>query len=426
MGPPPGDTTPTISRTLLNRRMLICIVTGFSSGLPFFVILQMVPGWLADEGVDIATIGLFAWTGIPYAWKFLWAPAMDRYVPPFLGRRRGWALLTQAALLILIACFGTMDPRESVTGIAALCLAVSFASASQDIVLDGYRRELLPDLELGLGNAYFVNAYRAAGMVPGGLAFILADQLPWSAVHAIVASCMLVGLFASFVIDEPELVGPPPPTLRAAIVDPLRELLGRNGLAHAALIIAFLFFYKLGDSMATALATPFYLAVGFTKTEVGAIAKLVSFWAALVGIFGGGVIMLRIGINRALWLFGLVQITSILGFAALSEIGPNRWALGLVVLFEYLGVGLGTAAFVAFMARATDRRFSAFQFALLSSFMALPRTAASAMTGYIVAAAGWTNFFLICTAVAIPGMLLLPLVAPWTSPSDGATGRAAP
>lgn len=394
-------------------RMVICVFTGFSSGLPLYFLIQLLPGWLRDEGLKLETIGLFAWTTLPYAWKFVWSPLMDRYVPPFLGRRRGWALVTQIGLLATIAAMSPFQPTASPWSIAYLAIAVSVFSASQDIVLDAYRRELLPDDELGLGNAFFVNAYRIAGMIPGGLAFILADHMPWSMVHLIVAGFMVIGIVTTLLIPEPEVEAPPPPSLKAAVVEPFREFFSRDGWGPALQIILFLFLYKLGDNMAVALATPFYLDVGFTKTAIGTTAKVASLWAAIVGGFAGGAIMLKTGINRALWLFGFVQIASILGFALLSVSGPNQWILGLVVSFEYLGVGLGTAAFVAFIARTTDKRFTATQFALFSSFLAVPRTVASSLTGFIVAHVGWTTFFLICTAIAIPGMLMLPRVAPW-------------
>lgn len=393
--------------------MFVCVLTGFSSGLPLYILIQLLPGWLRDEGVELETIGLFAWSTVPYTWKFLWAPIMDRYVPPFLGRRRGWALVTQVLLLGSIAALSPLDPKESIWAIAYVALAISFFSASQDIVLDAYRRELLPDEELGLGNAYFVNAYRVAGLIPGGLAFILADQIAWSSVHLVVAAFMSIGIVATFFIPEPAVDGPPPRTLEDAIVEPLREFFSRHGTLPALEILAFLFLYKLGDNMAVALATPFYLDVGFTKTVIGTTAKAVQLWAAVIGGFVGGAAMLKVGINRALWLFGVVQIVSILGFTALSITGPDQAVLAVVVGFEYLGVGLGTTAFVAFMARTTNKRFTATQFALFSSFIGVPRTLAASLTGYIVEEVGWTSFFVLCTVLAVPGMLMLLRVAPW-------------
>jgi PAT family beta-lactamase induction signal transducer AmpG len=402
-----------VARIVFSRRMLVCVLFGFSSGLPLYVMQQLLPAWLRDEGVSLREIGLFSLVGLPYVWKFAWAPLADRYVPPFLGRRRGWALATQVVLLVLLAGFGACEPRTSTLTIAALALAVSFFSATQDIAIDAYRRELLSDAELGLGNALFVNAYRVSGLVPGSLALILADRIPWSAVHLVVAAFMAVGIVTTLLASEspPELGTPL--TLRDAVIEPFREFFTRTDVRSAFRVLGFLFLYKLGDSMATALATPFYLDMGFTMTEIGSVAKLIGFWATIGGSILGGLVMTRVGINRALWLFGVVQVVSILGFATLAEAGRSIPLLGAVVLFEYLGVGLGTSAFVAFIARSTDKRFSATQYALFSSFIALPRTVVNASTGFIVESVGYTAFFLVCTVLALPGMVLLVKVAPW-------------
>jgi len=403
----------TFREAILNRRMLICVFTGFTSGLPLYVLIQLVPAWLRTEGVGLAEIGFFALIQFPYTWKFLWSPVMDRFTLPFLGHRRGWMLLTQLALFVSIAALGFIKPELSIWTVAYLSAAVAFFSASQDIVLDAYRRELLPDVELGLGNAIHVQTYRLSGLVPGALALILADQLPWHMVFIVVAAFMLVGIVLTLSVSEAISDPTPPQTIRAAVVEPFREFLGRSGLGPALYVLAFLFFYKLGDNMATALQSPFFIDVGFTLTQIGTVAKFSSLTAAIVGGMIGGLIMVKLPINRALWLFGLVQIVSILGFAALSVIGPNLWMLGFAVAFEYLGVGLGTAALTAFIARSTHVAFAATQFALFTALAATPRTLASAVTGVIVEQTGWTNFFLICTVLAVPGMLLLLKVAPW-------------
>jgi PAT family beta-lactamase induction signal transducer AmpG len=398
---------------IFNRRMLICVFTGFTSGLPLYVLVQLVPAWLRVEGVGLAEIGFFALVGFPYTWKFLWSPVIDRYTLPFLGRRRGWMLVTQLTLLISIAAMGFIKPALSIWTVAYLAAAVAFFSASQDIVLDAYRRELLPDIELGIGNAIHVQAYRLAGLVPGSLALILADFLPWHIVFVVVALFMGVGLLLTLFIQEAISDPSPPKTLRDAIVEPFREFIQRKGMATAALILAFMFLYKLGDNMATALQSPFFIDIGFTLTQIGVISKAAALIAATVGGLVGGVVMIKLGINRALWLFGVVQVVSILGFALLSVVGADPWMLGAVVAFEYLGVGLGTAAFTAFIARATNPIFAATQFALFTALTAVPRTLANAVTGVIVEQVGWTTFFFLCTALAIPGMLLLFKVAPW-------------
>ncbi len=413
-----------LKETILNRRMLICAFTGFTSGLPLYLLIQLVPAWLRVEGVGLAEIGFFTLVGLPYTWKFVWSPIMDRYTLPFLGRRRGWILVTQLALFVTIAAIGFLDPTMSIWTIAYLAAAVAFFSASQDIVLDAYRRELLPDQELGIGNAIHVQTYRLSGLVPGSLALILADHLPWTTVFIVVAAFMAVGILLTLVIREAVADPRPPKTLQEAIVEPFREFISRKGPRSAALMLAFLFLYKLGDNMATALQTPFFVDVGFSLTQIGSIAKFSSLIAAIIGGLSGGIIMIKLGINRALWIFGVVQVVSILGFAALAEIGTNPWMLGVVVIFEYLGVGLGTAAFIAFIARMTNPVFAATQFALFTALTAVPRTLANAVTGVIVEQVGWTSFFLLCVVVAVPGMLLLLKVAPWNGSEEAGNWSA--
>ncbi|MFM9913220.1 MAG: AmpG family muropeptide MFS transporter [Methylophilaceae bacterium] len=401
------------AQALLNRRMLICIFTGFSSGLPLYILISLLPAWLRSEGVDLKSIGLFALIGLPFTWKFLWAPLFDRYVPP-LGRRRGWLLITQASLLLSLPLFGNLHPTLDLWTIAYLATLVAFFSASQDIVLDAYRRELLPDIELGLGSAIHVNAYKIAGLVPGSLSLILADYLPWNTVFLITALFMLPGLAMTLLVKEPALASNAPKTLRQAVVEPFHEFINRHGLTSALTVLAFIFFYKLGDSMATALATPFYLDMGFSKTEIGLVAKNAGLWPSVVGGLLGGLWMVKLGINRSLWIFGAVQMLAILGFAWLATVGHSLLLLALIIGIEAFGVGLGTAAFVAYIAHTTHPLYTATQFALFTSLAAVPRTFANAATGYLVEALGWPTFFLFCFVAAIPGMWLLTKVAPWS------------
>jgi PAT family beta-lactamase induction signal transducer AmpG len=404
---------------LLNRRMLICVFTGFSSGLPLYLLINLLPAWLRTEHVDLKSIGLFLLIQLPFTWKFLWSPLMDRFGLPMLGRRRGWMLATQLLLLSSIPLFGQLHPAEDLWTIAYLATAVAFFSASQDIVLDAYRREILPDPELGLGNAVHVNAYRISSLVPGALSLILADLIPWSSVFGITALFMLPGIALTFAVAEPAISKAAPKSLREAVVEPFHEFITRAGWKEALLVLLFIFLYKLGDSLATALATPFYLDLGFSKTDIGVVAKNAGLWASVIGGMLGGLWMVRIGINRGLWLFGVVQLVSILGFAWLAwENRPDRLLLAGVIAFEALGVGLGTAAFVAFIARATDPRYTATQFALFTSLAALPRTVVNASTGLIVDQIGWFAFFLVCTVLALPGMALLLRVAPWNGGNE--------
>jgi len=412
--PPMTPPAPGWRQALFNRRMLICVFTGFSSGLPLYLLINLLPAWLRSQHVDLRSIGLFALIQLPFTWKFIWSPLVDRYALPVLGRRRGWMLATQLLLLASIPLFGALRPQLDLWTIAYLAAAVALFAATQDIVLDAYRRELLPDPELGLGNAIHVQAYRISSLVPGALALILADHFPWETVFAVTALFMLPGIANTLLIAEPALARPAPRTLAEAVIEPFHEFITRSGWQQALLVVAFIFFYKLGDSMATALATPFYLDMGFSLSDIGLIAKNAGLWASVVGGLLGGIWMLKIGINRGLWLFGAVQVVSILGFAGLAYVHePERVLLAIVIGFEALGVGLGTAAFTAFIARTTDPRYTATQFALFTSLASVPRALVNATTGLIVEYTGWFAFFLLCTALALPGMALLLRVAPW-------------
>ncbi len=408
------------------QRWCLCVVTGFTSGLPLYVLINLMTAWLREGGVHLRDIGLLALVQMPYVWKFLWAPLCDRYGLR-LGRRRSWMLLTQLALVLAIPGFGYFHPVQDITAISVLALAVALFSATQDVAVDAYRRELLRDDEQGMGNVIHVNAYKVAGLVPGSLSLILADWLPWRAVFWVTALFMLPGLLLSVWVREPASAQVAPSSLRQAVIEPFREFVGRKGWVDALLVLAFVFFYKLGDSMATSLATPFYLDLGYSKTEIGLIAKNAGLWPNLAGGFLGGFWLMRLGLNRALWVFGLLQAAVIPGFAWLASAPPEAWGLALVIGSEAFGVGLGTAAFVAYLARLTHPAYAATQFALFTSLAATPRTLANALSGFLVeggdvvwgnvpvwhfAALGWQNFFWWCFAAAMPGLVLLLRVAP--------------
>ncbi len=444
-------------RAFLNTRMLICVFLGFTSGLPLFTLVYLVQAWLRSEGVDLKEIGLFALIQFPYTWKFVWAPLMDRYLPRLPGwrpgRRRGWMLVTQILVAGAIASLGILSPRDSIWTVAALTALVAFFGASQDIVIDAYRRELLRDTEQGLGNAVHVNAYKIAALVPGSLALILSDHLPWATVFAVTAAFMLPGIVMTLVVREPEVHGAPPRNLREAIVEPFREFIQRDGWKGALVVLGFIFLYKLGDTMATTRSTSFFLDIGFSRTEIGVIAKTTAFGASLAGGIIGGIWLMRVGIGRGLWIFGILQMVSTLGFAWLAQFGagsaelaptfhvvaaisryatqlfaalgsswtvqldPKLFALALVYGFETFTTGLTLAAFIAYIASTTDPRYTATQFALFTSLASVPRTLASAASGYVVAQFGWFHYFIACTLLALPGMLLLFRIAPWRKSS---------
>lgn len=409
-------------KDLFSKKMGICLCLGFASGMPLFVLLSLLGAYLRKEGVDLKSIGLFSLIMFPYTWKFVWAPLVDRYNPFNLGRRRGFIILSQSLVFVCIALLGVLSPKDHLFAIAAVASVLSFASATQDIAIDAYRREILEDNEQGLGNSLFISSYRVAGLIPGGLSLILADFISWMQVFIITAAFMLPTLVLSLFLTEGENRNAPR-TLKAAIIEPFVEFKERSGLVAMLLIVLFVFSYKLGDSMATALATPFYIDIGYSMTTIGLVAKNAGLWAMIIGGILGGIIMLKIGINRALWLFGFGQLVTILGFYALAyehtvlNAAPPVWLFALVVVAEFLGAGLGTAAFVAFIASKTNKAYTATQFALLTSLSAVPRTFCNAATGYIVEFVGWELFFLICTALAVPGMLLLLKVAPYNQKS---------
>jgi PAT family beta-lactamase induction signal transducer AmpG len=427
---------------LFNRRFFICTVLGFSSGLPLFVLIQLVPAWLRTEGVDLKIIGLMTLLQLPYTWKFLWSPLIDRYSFGKLGRRRSWMLIMQIAVLLVIVALGSTSvaqmpaPPRDVDSllkffshpVTLLALLIALFSATADIAIDAYRRELLFERELGLGNSVFIAAYRISSLIPGSLSLILADHLPWSQVFVITALFMVSGILLTLMIDEPIVDDAAPRTLRAAAIEPMREFIGRAGWRHAAWILGFIFLYKIGDTLCVSLATPFYLDMGYSKTEIGIVAKNAGLWASIAGGLLGGIWMLRLGIARALWVFGAVQMLSILGFAWFAATGAvdahavdaaqthARWLrLAAVVAFEAFGVGVGTAAFVAFIAAQTNKAYTGTQYALFSSLTAVPRTFINASAGYLVDRLGWTHFYLLCFVLAIPGMLMLFKVAPWSS-----------
>ena len=406
-------------RSYANGRIAAVLFLGFSSGLPLYTLIYLTQAWLSKSGLSIKTLGLFVAFSFPYTFKFLWAPLMDRYRIGALGRRRGWMALTQVLLFLAIGGLGMLDPATQLTAVGLCVITISFLSASQDVVIDAYRREILADAEQGLGAAVMVNAYRAAGLVPASLGLMLAGFMSWQAVFWIIAGFMLPGFVCTLLIREPAVYGEPPRNLQEAVVEPFREFVQRDGWRSAAFIIAFMLMYKLGDSMATALATKFFLDLGFTTGQIGAAANATGLWASVAGGIVGGVWMVKLGINRALWVFGVLQAMAVLGFAWLAQVGPNPVLLSAVFGFEsFASLGLGSAALVAFNSRATDPRYTATQYALFSSLVAIPRTLINASVGFIIAETGWFWFFIVCFILAFPAMMMLPKIAPWNSPHE--------
>lgn len=403
-------------RVIFSRRMAVSFLMGFACGLPLLLTSTVLQAWMKKEGVDLTLIGLMALVGLPYTLKFLWAPFLDRFTLSFLGRRRGWLLVAQTSLTVSIAVLGFTGPAKNPVYMVGAALLVTFLSASQDIVVDAYRREDLADEELGLGSSFYINGYRVGMLLASGGGLILADHLPFTMVYLIMAVCMLPGILTTLLTPEPLISSGIPKTMREAIVAPLAEYFARE---NAFLILAFILFYKIGDTMASAITTPFYLDIGFSMTDIGAVVKIFGFWATIAGSLIGGVLMLRIGINRGLWIFGFLQALSTAGFALLAHVGYSIPLLSGVIAFENLTAGMGTAAYAAFMGSITNKKFTATQYALLSSLMGVPRVLASAPTGFLAKQMGWEHFFIFCVMIAIPGILLLLKFAPWNPRGSG-------
>ncbi len=389
-------------------RLAVILAVGFSSGLPLALTGSTLQAWLTVVGVDIRTIAWFSWIGIPYLLKFLWSPLLDRYVPPFLGRRRGWMLLTQFALVLGIVAMGTASPEDAIWVLGALALWVAFASASQDIVVDAYRTDLLPARERGMGAAVGVLGYRLAMLASGGLALILADQIGWRFMYFVMAALMGLGILVSLLAPEPAAPPDTPRSLADAVVAPLKEFFSRRGAVSLLLLVAL---YKFGDALAGTLTTAFLIrGVGFSPTDVGVINKGLGLASLLAGALLGGLLMANMKLYRALLFFGVLQAVSNLSFAVLAWAGKSYPLLVFTVAFENLASGMGTAAFVAFAMALCNHRFSATQYALLSALASLGRILFGPATGELVALMDWANFFILTFFAALPGLVLVWLL----------------
>jgi PAT family beta-lactamase induction signal transducer AmpG len=407
------ETIQSLIKVFQSRKMSALLFIGFSSGLPFLLTSRTLQAWMTVEGVKLSTIGLFSLVALPYSLKFLWAPLLDRFIPPFLGRRRGWLLLTQFALLIAIAAMSLHRPQQSLQFLAINAIVIAFFSATQDVAADAYRTDVLEKPELGAGAAIFVTGYRIALLMTGAIAFFLADRMPWQTVYLLLSLLIGVGMVASLFAPEPEHQAAPPPTLSEAVVQPLLDFFQRLGRLRGILILGFIVLYKFGDSLLGNMAIPFLLKTGFTQTDIGAIQGGMGILATIVGTLIGGAVFSRIGVNRSLWIFGGLQALSNVAYLILAQLGQNYPFMVVAINVENFCTGLGNAAFLAFLMSLCNQRFSATQFALLSSLMAVSRDILVAKAGELAEATGWTMFFFITILAAIPGLLLLPVFAPW-------------
>ncbi|HOJ42806.1 MAG TPA: MFS transporter [Syntrophorhabdaceae bacterium] len=386
------------------------LLLGFSSGLPLPLTSGTLQAWLTVTEVDLKTIGLFSLVSIPYTVKFLWSPFMDRFVPPWLGRRRGWMLPIQIILIGLIAVMGLITPKHATFLLAVLAFSVAFISASQDIVIDAYRTDVLPEKERGMGAATFITGYRIAMLVAGAIALILSERLGWQLTYLFMAILITVGVLGTVLGKEPDSQVIPPKSIEEAVWGPLRDILNRK---NAMLILFFIILYKLGDAYAGALTTAFLIrGVHFSPADVGTINKGMGLIATIVGAMFGGALMVRLGLYRSLLFFGILQMVSNLSFMVLAMVGKNYPVMITAVAFENISGGMGSAAFLAFVMAICNKKYSATQYALLSSLAAMGRVFISPTSGYIVAATGWALFFLFTAITALPGLIFLRILRP--------------
>ena len=417
----------------LEKKMLITLSMGFVSGVPLLLTITLLQAWLTDEGVSKSTIGLFALVGLPYSLKFIWAPLFDHFTVSSLGRRRGWLLITQVLLIISIIVLGLANPAMNPFNVAVLATLVAFSSASQDIVIDAYRRESLTDEEQTIGASAYVLGYRIGALAAGAGGLILADYMTYQMVYAFMSIIMIYGVFITLIAEEPKKYYEPSNFI-SAIYNPFVEFFNRhvsiniasdrltnlnnrskisrrnilnNTLLVPILILLFILLYKIGDTMAHSLSTNFYLDIGFSKSEIGTIVKFFGLFATLVGAFIGGLISLKIGLFRSLMIFGIFQAIATLGFSVLAYFGNSLYLLMVVISLENLAAGMGYTAYLAFIANMTNKRFTATQFALMTALMSLPRTLFSGMSGYLVEMLDWELYFIFCSLIAFPALIIL-------------------
>lgn len=409
-------------RKIFSRKMLVLLGLGFSSGLPLFLVGSTLKMWLAREQVDLSTIGYFSWVGMAYSLKFIWAPLLDRFSLFGRSRRRSWMMASQIGLAAGFLLMGTLNPVTDLAFMAGLAVVIAFFSATQDIAIDAYRREICHDDELGLGTTVGIYGYRIGMLISGGIGIsFVADGshagISWGGLYWWMALGMGFGFLVAMFAPEPVIASHEKPrSLMEAIVQPFAEFLKRDG---AWIVLLFVFLFKFGDAMGGAMLNPYYVQMGFDNQQIGFITKTVGLTSAMVGLLLGGLIIMRLGIYVSLWIFGILQALSTAGFAILTVTGPQSWALALTVIFEDVSAGMGNAAFVAFIASVCNRRYTATQFAILSSIATLGRNFFSGFSGVMVDGLGWAAFFVICGLIAIPGIMMLFLMKKYQQQISG-------
>lgn len=400
---------------IFNLRQMVIFVLGFASGFPLLLTGSTFKLWLTQENIDIKTIGLMSLVGIAYSLKFLWAPLVDRYHIPFLGRRKTWLMITQAMLALGLFMMSRVSPVDHLSTLAFWAVFVAFMSATQDSTIDAYRAEILPAEEVGIGSSMGVYGYRVAMWIAGGiLVSFVADtnadtpgRLSWPEYYMVGSAIFVALTVISFFLPEPK-INKTPSTLLKAVIEPFTDFFKKE---NAILILLFVFTFKLGDQIAGSLLTPFYKSMGYANAEIGFITKTCGLLSTFAGLFVGGTALLKFGIHRCLWVFGIFQALCTGAFALITYTGPALWSLATVVVLEDFSGGMGTAAFIAFMASISAGKYTATQFALLSSLMALGRTLFSGYSGYLQEFLGWAGFFYAGMLIAIPGLVMLHLIS---------------
>jgi MFS transporter, PAT family, beta-lactamase induction signal transducer AmpG len=398
--------------------MAAVLVLGFSSGLPLYLTSRTLQAWMTVEHVNLAAIGFFSLVALPYSLKFLWSPLIDRFTFPFLGRRTGWLFATQLGLSVAIASMFFARPSQALQFTAIVSFAIAIFSATQDIVIDAYVTDISDASEVGAASGTKVLGYRLAMIATGAGALVMADYLSWQVVYLSVAALMLALALATMRVKEPPPIDRPPSSVGEAIIMPLADFFGRVGKSRGACILAFILVYRMGDSMINNMSTPFLIQTGFSQTDIGLIQGGVGLAATIVGVIMGGGAIARIGVNRSLWVFGILQAASNFAYLLLAYAGRQYSAMAVTIVIENVCYGLATAALVGFIMTLCNPRFSATQYALLSSLIAVGRDVLAAPSGSLAETLGWPAFFLISVVASIPGLMILPFFAPWQSSQD--------
>jgi MFS transporter, PAT family, beta-lactamase induction signal transducer AmpG len=399
--------------SLKKKRMWINFLLGFSAGLPIMLVLNLVKIWARREGVDLTTVGLLGLVGIPYSLNFIMGPFVDSYEIKRIGRRRSWLFAAQVGLIGSIFSLSLCSPTESIEMVGLVTLMVAFFGATQDVAIDAYKREILPEEEIGMGSSLYVYGYRLAMLVTSGGGLWLADPetlgLSFQQVIMFISILMLIGPFTTYIAQEPQVRERGPANLKQAVVEPLKDFLNAHGVTSALSILGLIFFYKFGDSLVGGMLGTFYVDMGYSNKVIAEVTKGIGFFSSMAGLGVGSVIIFRFGVKSSLFAFGLLQCLSTLCFILLTweQFQGGWWALAWVIGLEDFSSGMGTTALITFMSSMTNKKYTATQYALFASLAALGKTLFGGSAGWLVTNLGYPSFFLLGAGLAVPGLLLI-------------------